>query len=82
MSQRHYAIVGAGTAGPVIAARLSEDPEVDVVLTAIIIPRETTWLPRSWSFYLVNVITNVLLVGLLTYVAMPTTARVLRRWLY
>ena len=32
MSQPHYVIVGAGTAGPVIAARLSEDPAVEVVL--------------------------------------------------
>lgn len=55
---------------------------VAYALTAIIIPREMAWLPRSWSFYLVNVITNVLLVGLLTYVAMPIAARVLRRWLY
>ncbi|HEX4745562.1 MAG TPA: antibiotic biosynthesis monooxygenase [Gaiellaceae bacterium] len=51
-------------------------------LTAIIIPREMAWLPSSWSFYLVNVITNALLVTLLTYVAMPVAARVLRRWLY
>lgn len=36
----------------------------------------------STSQYLVNVITNVLLVGLLTYVAMPLAARALRRWLY
>lgn len=32
MSRPHYVIVGAGTAGPVIAARLSEDPAVEVVL--------------------------------------------------
>lgn len=32
MSQPHYVVVGAGTAGPVIASRLSEDPEVEVVL--------------------------------------------------
>ena len=32
MSRAHYVIVGAGTAGPVIAARLSEDPAVEVVL--------------------------------------------------
>ncbi|MDV7214363.1 GMC family oxidoreductase [Streptomyces prunicolor] len=32
MSHPHYVIVGAGTAGPVIAARLTEDPTVDVVL--------------------------------------------------
>lgn len=55
---------------------------VAYALTAIIIPREMAWLPSSWSFYLVNVITNVLLVGLLTYAAMPIAARTLRRWLY
>jgi choline dehydrogenase len=32
MSDPHYVIVGAGTAGPAIAARLTEDPAVDVVL--------------------------------------------------
>jgi uncharacterized protein len=51
------------------------------VLTAIIIPRETVWL-RSWSFYEINIVTNVLLASLLTYVIMPVLARLLRRWLY
>jgi choline dehydrogenase-like flavoprotein len=32
MSRTHYVVVGAGTAGPVIASRLSEDPGVEVVL--------------------------------------------------
>lgn len=32
MSNSHYVIVGAGTAGPVIASRLSEDPAIEVVL--------------------------------------------------
>jgi antibiotic biosynthesis monooxygenase (ABM) superfamily enzyme len=52
------------------------------VLTSIIIPREMTWLPPSWSFYATHVITNLLLAVLMTYVVMPTAARVLRHWLY
>ena len=55
---------------------------VTYALTAIIVARETTWLPRSGSFYLVNVITNVLLVSLLTCVTMPVAARAFRSWLY
>nr|WSY57892.1 antibiotic biosynthesis monooxygenase [Streptomyces sp. NBC_00886] len=51
-------------------------------LTAIIIPLEMAWVPRSWSFYSTNVITNVLIGGLMTYLVMPILTRVLRRWLY
>jgi len=51
------------------------------VLTAIIIPRETAWLPKSWSFYESDVITNVLLALAMTYL-MPQVSRLLRRWLY
>lgn len=32
MTEPHYVIVGARTAGPAIAARLTEDPDVEVVL--------------------------------------------------
>ncbi|MDO9489680.1 MAG: GMC family oxidoreductase N-terminal domain-containing protein [Sphingomonadaceae bacterium] len=32
MSRSHYVIVGAGTAGPVIASRLSENPAIEVTL--------------------------------------------------
>jgi antibiotic biosynthesis monooxygenase (ABM) superfamily enzyme len=52
------------------------------VLTAIIIPIELAWFPKSWSFYETNVITNLLIASLMTYVVMPTVARALRRWLY
>lgn len=52
------------------------------VLTAIIIPREMAWVPKSWSFYATNAITNALLVTLLTYLVMPAVSRLLRRWLY
>ena len=51
-------------------------------LTAIIIPLEMAWVPKSWSFYATNVITNVLIATLMTYVVMPNVARALRRWLY
>ena len=50
-------------------------------LTAIVIPRETAWLPRSWSFYQTDVITNVLLALVMTF-ALPSITRLLRRWLY
>jgi hypothetical protein len=52
------------------------------VITGIIIPREQEWLPEYWPFYATNVITNALIAVLMTYVVMPATARVLRRWLY
>ncbi|MFC1421142.1 antibiotic biosynthesis monooxygenase [Streptacidiphilus cavernicola] len=51
-------------------------------LTAIVIPREMAWLPRSWSFYVTNIFTNVIIATLMTYVIMPVLARVLKRWLY
>ncbi len=50
-------------------------------LTAIIIPRETAWLPHWWSFYQTNVVTNVLLALAMTYL-LPTITRLLRRWLH
>jgi len=54
---------------------------ITYALTAIIIPRETAWLPKSWSFYESNVITNVLLALAMTYL-LPLITRLLRRWLY
>ena len=50
-------------------------------VTAILIPRERAWLPPSWSFYTVNVVTNVVIAVLMTYAIMPAAVRVLRRWL-
>ena len=49
--------------------------------TAVIIPRESAWLPKSWSFYESNVITNLLLALAMTYL-IPLVTRLLRRWLY
>ncbi len=54
---------------------------ITYALTAIVIPRETAWLPRSWSFYQSDVITNVVLALVMTYL-LPTVTRLLRRWLY
>ena len=54
---------------------------ITYALTAVIIPRETAWLPKSWSFYESNVITNVLLALAMTYL-IPLVTRLLRRWLY
>ena len=54
---------------------------ITYALTAVIIPRETAWLPKSWSFYESNVITSVLLALAMTYL-IPLVTRLLRRWLY
>jgi len=54
---------------------------ITYVLTALIIPHETAWLPKSWSFYELNLITNVLLALVMTYL-LPLITRLLRRWLY
>ena len=51
------------------------------LLTAVLIPSEIRWLPKSWSFYTTNIVTNVVIATLMTYVIMPVAARVLRRWL-
>lgn len=50
-------------------------------LTALIIPRETAWLPKSWSFYEEDLITVALLTLVMTY-GMPYVNRWLSRWLY
>ena len=51
-------------------------------LTAVIIPTELTLLPENWSFFATNVITNLLIAGTMTYLVMPTAAKLLRSWLY
>ena len=51
-------------------------------LTCVIIPLEIAILPKSWSFYVINVVTNVLIATLMTYAIMPIAARLLQRWLY
>lgn len=51
------------------------------VLTAIIIPLESLMIPH-WPFLVSNIVTNALLVVLLTYAVLPTISRFARRWLY
>jgi hypothetical protein len=52
------------------------------IVTAIAIPRELSWLPHSWSFYEVNIITNIIMATAMTWAILPGMSRVLRRWLY
>jgi len=54
---------------------------ITYALTAVIIPRETAWLPKSWSFYESNVITSVPLAWAITH-SLPLVCRLLRRWPY
>ena len=89
------AIIGASTVGRALASKDAPalpPPKkwkmaivtfvVTYAITAVIIPLEMAWLPTTWSFYATNVMTNVIMAGLMTYVFMPTIARGLRRWLY
>jgi len=52
------------------------------IVTAIAIPREISWLPHSWSFYEINVITNIIMATAMTWAILPGIGRLLRRWLY
>jgi hypothetical protein len=52
------------------------------IVTAIAIPRELSWLPHSWSFYEINIITNVIMATAMTWAILPGMSRLLRRWLY
>jgi antibiotic biosynthesis monooxygenase (ABM) superfamily enzyme len=54
---------------------------ITYALTAILIPRETAWLPKSWSFYETDIITNVVLAAVMTYL-LPSVTRRLGRLLY
>jgi antibiotic biosynthesis monooxygenase (ABM) superfamily enzyme len=52
------------------------------LLTAIIVPLEEIVF-KDVNFFLVNILTSVLLVGILTYALMPWFSRyVFRKWLY
>jgi len=52
------------------------------VLTMIIVPLENHFL-EAWPFPVLNILTCVLLVGIMTYAVMPWFSRVVfRRWLY
>jgi hypothetical protein len=52
------------------------------IVTAIAIPRELSWLPHSWSFYEINIITNVIMATAMTWAILPGMSRLLRRWFY
>jgi hypothetical protein len=52
------------------------------IVTAIAIPRELSWLPHSWSFYEINIITNLIMATAMTWAILPGMSRLLRRWLY
>jgi antibiotic biosynthesis monooxygenase (ABM) superfamily enzyme len=52
------------------------------IVTAIAIPRELSVLPHSWSFYEINVITNIIMATAMTWAILPGMSRLLRRWLY
>jgi len=52
------------------------------IVTAIAIPRELSWLPHSWSFYEINIITNIIMATAMTWGILPGMSRLLRRWLY
>ena len=52
------------------------------VLASIIVPLLDIIL-EDVNFYLVNILTSILLVGILTYAVMPWLSRyVFRKWLY
>jgi hypothetical protein len=52
------------------------------IVTAIAIPRELSWLPHSWSFYEINIFTNIIMATAMTWAILPGMSRLLRRWLY
>jgi antibiotic biosynthesis monooxygenase (ABM) superfamily enzyme len=51
------------------------------LLTLGLIPLEWIAIPE-WPFPVANILTNVLLAGLMTYAVMPGSGRIFRRWLY
>ena len=52
------------------------------VVTAIVIPLEMRWIPHSWSFFEINIITNIIMAVAMTWGLMPGISRLLRGWLY
>ena len=52
------------------------------IVTAIAIPRELGWLPHSWSFYEINIVTNIIMAAAMTWAILPGMTRLLRQWLY
>jgi len=52
------------------------------IVTAIVIPLETRWIPHSVSFFGTNIITNIIMAVAMTWAIMPGISRLLRGWLY
>jgi antibiotic biosynthesis monooxygenase (ABM) superfamily enzyme len=52
------------------------------IVTAIAIPLEMILVPRLWSFYETNIITNIIMATAMTWAIMPGMSRLLRGWLY
>ena len=52
------------------------------IVTAIALPLEMRGLPHSWSFFEVNIITNIIMAAAMTWGLMPGMSRLLRGWLY
>jgi uncharacterized protein len=52
------------------------------VLTALLIPLESRWIPPSWPFLLTNALLNAILILVMVYALLPLASRLLKRWLY
>jgi hypothetical protein len=94
MTKRNRDLPKAGTgagSGQVTGRQLPPSPKWKMaiatfvgayIVTAVAIPLEIRWLPHSWSFYEINIITNIIMATAMTWAILPGMSRLLRRWLY